>query len=77
MNTLERFTKVYRKINQSTNDLEIIRDLDLSLDLGIDSLKKIQLGVFLEDEFKITLDAQFFSFKTVGQVIDCIDMRLK
>lgn len=45
---------------------------DLVTDLEIDSLSMLLLSLAIENKFKITLDTQK-PFRTVGEVIDCID----
>ena len=76
MATLNKFIEIYRKVINQDENINIDYDSSLTIDLGIDSLKRIQLGAYIEDEFDITLDEKFLSFKTVKEVIDCIDSRL-
>ncbi len=57
---------------------KVTLEADLVADLGADSLDAAELIMAIEDEFDITIDDEVAqSFKTVGQIVEYIDSKLK
>ena len=57
---------------------KVTLEADLVADLGADSLYAVELIMAIEDEFDITIDDEVAqSFKTVGQIVEYIDSKLK
>lgn len=57
---------------------QVTLEADLVADLGADSLDAVELIMAIEDEFDITIDDEVAqSFKTVGQIVEFIDEKLK
>jgi len=57
---------------------KVTLEADLVADLGADSLDAVELIMAIEDEFDITIDDEVAqSFKTVGQIVEYIDSKLK
>jgi len=57
---------------------KVTLEADLVTDLGADSLDAVELIMAIEDEFDLTIDDEVAqSFKTVGQIVEFIDSKLK
>lgn len=57
---------------------KITRDDRLSEDLGADSLDAVELIMNIEDEFDISIsDDEAQDIKTVGQLVDFVDSKIK
>ena len=57
---------------------QVTMESDLVTDLGADSLDAVELIMAIEDEFDITVDDETAqSFKTVGQIAEFIESKLK
>lgn len=59
------------KLNKSVNDVK--ETSSLGYDLGMDSLDVMELGMEVQDEFKIEItDEELAKFKSVGSVVEII-----
>jgi len=57
---------------------KVTLEADLVTDLGADSLDAVELIMAIEDEFDLTIDDEVAqSFKTVGQIVEFIEGKLK
>jgi len=57
---------------------KVTLEADLVTDLGADSLDAVELIMAIEDEFDLTIDDEVAqSFKTVGQIVEFIDSKMK
>lgn len=52
-------------------------EADVIVDLGADSLDTVELAIAFEEEFGIDLTEEFDRSKTVQQVVDLIDSKLR
>lgn len=78
MNVLEEVKKAICKIQPGIDESKIVPQARFKEDLEIDSLSKVEMALSLEDALNLTLqDAELDEIKTVGQVIDLIESRLK
>lgn len=57
---------------------KVTMEADLVTDLGADSLDAVELIMAIEDEFDLAIDDEIAqSFKTVGQIAEFIEGKLK
>lgn len=78
MNVLEEVKKAISKIQPGIDESLIVPQARFKEDLEIDSLSKVEMALALEDALDLTLqDTELDEIKTVGQVIDLIESRLK
>jgi len=73
--TLTQVRRILSRLTQ-INPCEITLASDLDLDLGLDSLARVELTVLVEEEFGAELDEKGLTeVKTVGQLIELIERR--
>ena len=78
MNVLEVIKKAICKVQPGIDESKIVPEALLKEDLEIDSLSKVEMALALEDELNISIqDEKLGEIKTVGQVIELIESRLK
>jgi acyl carrier protein len=78
MNVLEEVKKAICKIQPGIDESKIVPQARFKEELEIDSLSKVEMALSLEDSLDLTLqDAELDDIKTVGQVIELIESRLK
>jgi len=78
MNVLEEVKKAICKIQPGIDESKIVPQARFKEDLEIDSLSKVEMALALEDALDLTLqDAELDDIKTVGQVIELIESRIK
>ena len=69
--------KVFKLITKQTDKTDITTDLELTADLGMDSLDAVEFVMALEDEFQLEVPDEILdSFKTVQDVIDFVESKL-
>lgn len=78
MNVFEEVKKAIMKIQPGIEEKKIVPEAKFKEDLEIDSLSKVEMALALEDALDMTLqDAELEDVKTVQNVIDLIESRLK
>ncbi|MGA2159473.1 MAG: acyl carrier protein [Dehalococcoidia bacterium] len=78
MNVLEEVKKAVIKIQPGIEESKIVPSAKLKEDLEIDSLSKVEMALALEDELGLSLqDTELEDIKTIGQVVDLIESKLK
>ena len=78
MNVFEEVKKAIMKIQPGIEEKKIVPAAKFKEDLEIDSLSKVEMALALEDALDMTLqDAELEDVKTVQNVIDLIESRLK
>ena len=78
MNVFEEVKKAVIKIQPGIEESKITPEALLKEDLEIDSLSKVEMALALEDELNLSLqDAELEDIKTVQQVLDLIEAKLK
>jgi acyl carrier protein len=78
MNVFEEVKKAIIKIQPGIEEKKIVPSAKFKEDLEIDSLSKVEMALALEDALDMTLqDAELEDVKTVQNVIDLIESRLK
>ncbi len=63
INIEERFSDIIQKV--AKKDIIIYEGLDFVEDLDFDSIELIQLIVFVEDEFQITIEDKYFNLENL------------
>ena len=78
MNAFEEIKKAICKVQPGIEADKIIPEAKLKEDLEIDSLNRVELTLALEDTFNFYLqDEELESIKTVGDIINLVESKLK
>ena len=78
MNVFEEVKKAICKIQPGIDESKITPEATLKEDLEIDSLSRVEMALALEDALNLALqDAELENIKTVKQVVDLIESRVK
>ncbi|MBN1689547.1 MAG: acyl carrier protein [Dehalococcoidia bacterium] len=78
MNVLEEVKNAIIKIQPGIDAAKIVPEARFKEDLEIDSLSKVEMALALEDTLDMALqDAELEDIKTIQNVIDLIESRLK
>ena len=78
MNIPVEVKKIICKIQPGIDEAKLDPQARLKEDLKIDSLSKVEMALALEDALGLTLqDAELDDAKTIGQIIELIEARLK
>lgn len=72
MNSFERIIKVFDIVAPDVDSANITRDTLLKEELGLDSLRMLQMAIMLEDEFNVQLKLDR-KLTTVNDVIEWIE----
>jgi acyl carrier protein len=82
MNRKEIFEKLREIAELTVQDPSVLANMteasDLNTDLGLSSVGLLYIVIAIEEMFNIRMDdVSFGDFKTVGDVVDYIDRKLK
>ncbi len=78
-NTLERLIKVFNAVFETSLTInDVSADTNLREDLSINSIGLLYVAMALEEEFSVKFtNDDFKEIVTVGNVLDCLEKKMK